>query len=114
MVNILQIPLDGGGELLVESVDSGAGDLGLASPNGDRTFAVASQSLERSLDEITPALHTVARRLRAIAPQEYTVEFGLTLAAEAGLIVAKGSVEAHFTVTLKWKSEEHADRSSTT
>jgi hypothetical protein len=114
VVHILQVPLADGGSLLVEADESTVGELSLAAPDGGHIIAVASQTLERSLDEITPALHTVTRRLRAMAPQEFSVEFGLTLAAEAGVIVAKGSVEAHFTVTLSWKAEEHAVRSPTT
>jgi hypothetical protein len=31
------------------------------------------------------------------------VEFGLTLGAETGVVVAKGTSEMHFAVTLDWK-----------
>jgi len=31
------------------------------------------------------------------------VEFGLTLGAETGVVVAKGTSEMHFAVTLGWK-----------
>jgi hypothetical protein len=34
-----------------------------------------------------------------------TVEFGLTLTAETGVVVAKGSAEVHFTVTLAWSKD---------
>jgi Trypsin-co-occurring domain 1 len=32
-----------------------------------------------------------------------TVEFGLVLGVEYGIVVAKGKGEVHFTVTLTWK-----------
>lgn len=38
-----------------------------------------------------------------MAPDEVTVEFGIKLGAETGIVVAKGSTEVHFTVTLCWK-----------
>ena len=39
-----------------------------------------------------------------------TVEFGLTLTAETGVMVAKGSAEVHFTVTLAWSHENDGIR----
>jgi len=32
-----------------------------------------------------------------------SVEFGLTLGAETGVVIAKGTSELHFAVTLAWK-----------
>ena len=49
-------------------------------------------------------------RLRGIAdsPDEVQVEFGLTLNAQAGAVLAAASAGANYKVTLKWKkaSEE--------
>jgi hypothetical protein len=35
-----------------------------------------------------------------------SVEFGITLSAEAGVVVARGSTEAHFTVSMQWAHPE--------
>lgn len=103
MMRILQIPVDGGGQLLVEGTTSnGSGALGMAAGHGGDAIGRARQSLESSLDQLTPALEAVGEKLLALKPGGVTVEFGLTFAAEAGLIVAKGSTEVHFTVTLTW------------
>ncbi|HET9253639.1 MAG TPA: CU044_2847 family protein [Pseudonocardiaceae bacterium] len=63
----------------------------------------ARQSLEQALEEITPAMRAVLDRMVAMSPDEAMVEFGLALGAEAGIVVAKGTSEMHFAVTLHWK-----------
>ncbi len=42
--------------------------------------------------------------LHEIAPDETTVEFGLKMAGETGMIIARGAMEVNFTVSLSWKS----------
>jgi hypothetical protein len=106
MAEIVEYPLEGGGVLLVQpaSVDAGQGELGLASSIEEKAKK-ANETLESALDQVTPALKSVARKLRDLSPDDLTVEFGLTLTAETGCIVAKGSAEVHFTVTLAWSKE---------
>lgn len=103
MAEMVEYPLEGGGALLVQSasVDVGQGELGLASSAEERTKK-AKETLESALAQVTPALKSVAGKLRDLSPDDLTVEFGLTLTAETGVIVAKGSTEVHFTVTLAW------------
>lgn len=38
-------------------------------------------------------------------PDETTVEFGMTVSAEADVVVAKGSGEGTFTVTMVWRDK---------
>jgi len=37
-----------------------------------------------------------------------SVEFGLSVTAETGVVVAKGGTEVHFTVTLTWGGQQEA------
>lgn len=106
MAELVEYPLEGGGMLLVQSasVDAGAGDLGLAS-SAEEKAKKAKETLESALAQVTPALKSVASRLRDLSPDDLTVEFGLTLTAETGIVVAKGSAEVHFTVTLAWSKD---------
>jgi hypothetical protein len=108
---LIDVPVEGGGRLLVEAADwqlprdvaaRGPGELELAAPRPGEVVARARESLERSLDQLKPAVTAVATRLKAMSPDEFTVEFGLAVSAESGLVVAKGSGEVHFTVTLTW------------
>jgi hypothetical protein len=103
---LIDVPVEGGGRLLVEAAGwQVTGDLELAAPRPGEVIARARESLEHSLDQLKPALTAVASRLRAMSPDEFTVEFGLTLGAESGFVVAKGSGEVHFAVTLSWRKE---------
>ena len=54
-------------------------------------------------------MRAVLDRLVAMSPDEASVEFGLTLGAETGVVVAKGTSEMHFAVTLSWKRPGSAD-----
>jgi hypothetical protein len=45
----------------------------------------------------------LVQRLRGLSPQEVSIEFGVELTGEQGLIIARGAAEASFTVKLTWK-----------
>lgn len=79
------------------------GDLPLASTRPGEVVARARQSLEQALDQVTPAMRAMLDRLVAMSPDEVSVEFGLTLGVETGVVIAKGTSEMHFAVTLTWK-----------
>lgn len=105
---LIRVPIDDdqtGGHLLVEAEGS-RDELGLGGGSGHETVVQASRSLEKSLDDVAPALRMVVERLRAITPGEFTVAFGLTVGTEGGVAVAKGGVGTHFTVTATWKPGE--------
>lgn len=101
----MEVGVGAGGRLVVEvdPVDLPSGDVELASPEPGRVVARATETLEQSLETLQPALTAVVDRLRASAPAELAVQFGLKVGGEAGLIVAKGTAEVNFVVTLTWK-----------
>lgn len=104
MTYLVEIPVEGGGQLRVQASDKDlSGALDLAAARRGEVVARAKESLERALDEVRPAISTVAKRLRALSPDEMCLEFGLVLTAESGAVIAKGSAEVHFTVALTWK-----------
>ena len=105
----LEVPVEGGGRLLVEvSAAELPNDLELAGARPGEVVARARQTLEQALDQIKPALRAVLDRLVAMSPDEVSVEFGLTLGAETGVVVAKGTSEMHFAVTLGWTRPQPA------
>ena len=104
VVYVVEVPVEAGGRLLVEASDwQVPGELELASIEPGEVAARASESLERSLDQLGPAIGAMVNRVKAMGPDEFTVEFGLMLGAECGVIVAKGSSEVNLKVTLSWK-----------
>jgi Trypsin-co-occurring domain 1 len=75
-------------------------------PAAGPLIAKADETVQAALDDLTPAVTATTGRLRALAADELTVEFGIVLGVEGGVIIAKGSAEVHFTVTLTWKRDD--------
>jgi hypothetical protein len=89
-----------GPPLLVEVADDDYGLERIARDDGG--IIPAAEKLEEALGRALPTLRSVVRSVRALSPDEAKIEFGITLTAEAGVVVAKTAVEGHFTVTLSW------------
>jgi hypothetical protein len=112
MTYLVEVPIEAGGRLLVQASEEDLPHgLELAARSPGEILTRAAQPLGQALDELRPAVETVRRRLSDLAPDEVTVEFGIVLGAETGVVVAKGTTEVHFTVTLTWKPGEggHVD-----
>jgi hypothetical protein len=106
MSYLIEVPMEGGGRLVVQASDEDLpNELVLASRPGE-VVARAGQTLEAAFDQLKPALGAIRTGLAAVAPDEMTVDFGIVIGAETGIVVAKGSTEVHFTVTLTWKRHE--------
>jgi Trypsin-co-occurring domain 1 len=113
MTQIVEFPVMAGGVLRVQAVDD-------TPPRGDGQELVpasgaprdqvrrAGETLEAALSSVTPALEVITRQLRRLSPHEVTLEFGLVLGVEHGVVIAKGKGEVHFTVTLVWRATDEA------
>ncbi|HSV66969.1 MAG TPA: CU044_2847 family protein [Mycobacteriales bacterium] len=102
---LIEVPVEGGGRLVVEAGDADVpADLELASVRPGEVVTQARESLERALDQLRPAVSALSGWLTTLAPDEVTIGFGLRLSAEAGVVVAKGTSEVHFDVTLTWQN----------
>ncbi len=111
MKHLIEFPLEDGDTVIVE-VDVPDGGGGLAPAGGpptrrlsQRVVEAAGRTFEEALGSVRPAASALLRRLKELRdpPDEITVEFGLILDAEAGAVIASGSVEANFRVTLTWR-----------
>lgn len=103
MAYLIEVPVAGGGQLVVQASDADMpAELVLAARPGEIATR-ASHTLEQALDQLKPAVGAIRDRLAAMAPDQVTVEFGIVLGAETGVVVAKGSTEVHFTVSLTWQ-----------
>jgi hypothetical protein len=107
MPRLLALRVEAGNdEVIVFEVDGDevTDDLVLATPHPGEVIARAHVSLEEALGKLKPALHKVVRMLKDLAPDEASVEFGLNIGGETGLVVAKGRADVNFSVTMCWKS----------
>lgn len=107
MAVLLQVPLDdteGGGSVLVESDpdDIPSGLTLAAAPEPGQAAARATRTLSASLEQLEPVLRTVKDKLVAAAPEHFTVEFGVKLGGEYGMILAKGTAEVNLKVIMTW------------
>ena len=105
---LVHVPLGDGesGSVLVEADRDDIPDgLTLASPQPGHAAARAAHSLSASLEQLEPVLRTVKQKLAAAGPEHLTVEFGVKLGGETGLIVAKGTAEVNLKITLTWGRE---------
>lgn len=110
MAVLMWVPLDDAehaASILVET-DSGdiPGGLVLASPEPGKAAATAARSLSASLEELEPVLRTVKEKLAASAPKHFTVEFGVKLGGETGIILAKGTAQVNFKITMTWDQDD--------
>ena len=106
---LLQVPVEddkGSGLVLVEADPNDIpGGLTLASSAPGKAAASATRSLSDSLEQLEPVLRTVKDKLVATAPEHFTVEFGVKLGGETGIIVAKGTAEVNLKITMSWDRE---------
>ena len=61
----------------------------------------------KQMDVMLPVIKGAKERIDSLGgnkPSEVTIEFGVTLGAEAGIIVSKASIEATLTVSVTWGS----------
>jgi hypothetical protein len=104
MVQLVSFPSDTGFPLKVEVSENDYGVERVARRGGG--IIEATQKLEDALGQAMPTLRSVVRSVQSLSPDEAEIEFGITLSAEAGAVVAKTAVEGHFTITLSWTHAE--------
>lgn len=99
---LVEFALEGDDRILVEVRDSRRGTC----PAGrDDVVDRAKKTFGEAIDRLKPLATTVISKLRDIndPADEVEVEFGVKINAEADMILASGSAEANYKVTLKWK-----------
>jgi hypothetical protein len=104
MAELIAVPLDNGGVIVVEMDHAEAGVV-----KAGRTGQIvgkAAQSLEAALESVAPAAQSILAKLHPARPQEVSVEFGLTLTAEAGAVITKAASGCHLKVTLHWGGDD--------
>jgi hypothetical protein len=99
-MELVSFPSDYGPPLVVEVAENDYGVERVAREDGG--IIPAAEKLEDAFRQAMPTLRSVVRSIHSLAPDEAQIEFGIKLSGEAGVVVAKTSVEGHFTVTLSW------------
>ncbi|GAA3216497.1 CU044_2847 family protein [Dactylosporangium siamense] len=102
MKEFVEVPVDEGLGLIVETVEVRAGTVAAGRLHDMADAAV--ESFDSAMSRVRVAAGTVVRRMRDMAdpPDEVTVEFAVKLATQAGVVIANTSAEANLSVTLRW------------
>ncbi|MFI0713748.1 CU044_2847 family protein [Streptomyces inhibens] len=123
MAYVVELPLDGSGDgadqvVKVEVQEQPSDGLVKVSRPG-QVVARATRSMGEMLSGVRPVAQQLVNTFGEMArgPQEITVEFGLSLSAEADIVISSSTAQAHFTVVLKWdhsgnQTEEAAHRAA--
>lgn len=106
MKQIVEFPLESGGSILVE-VDKPAAVTDSRIGIRDEVAQKAQQTFESALNKIKPVADVIMANVRALnqPADEVEVKFGVKISAELGAIIASGSGEVNYEITLKWKRE---------
>jgi hypothetical protein len=98
----VEVPIGDGQAFLVASDD----DTGVvrARRGGKEAVEAAAESFEESLSKVGHIAELVVQQFALLngGPDHVRAEFGISLGAEAGMVVAKGKAEAHFVLELEW------------
>ena len=81
-----------------------------------RSIARAERSLAQMLDTVRPVAESFVGRFRGLAnaPDEMTLEFGVSLSAEADVVIASTAASANFSVSLTWNRRDAEDSNRAT
>ncbi|MFD3540882.1 CU044_2847 family protein [Streptomyces sp. NPDC058662] len=109
MTHLARISLEGGGSVLVESPATTADGPVKAGRVGD-VIQQLPNNLQDAMGSVADASRTVLDQLRKAGPDAISVEFGVNLAVEAGVVITKSSTTCHLRVTMTWKKDEPAGR----
>src|SRR6266568_5990115 len=113
MKHFVEFPLEDGSTIVVE-VNEPEEERGTrrAARGTEEEPEKASQTFEHALSKIRPATEKVITTLRDLIqkPDEVEMEFGFSLSAGAGVIIASASTQANYRVTLRWKGEAKESR----
>ncbi|MFJ9027870.1 CU044_2847 family protein [Streptomyces sp. NPDC102274] len=105
----VEVPLKDGTDVVTVQVND-ADESVVRVGRGGRTVARAERSLDQMLDIVRPVADAFVGRCREMTrqPDEATLEFGMSLSADAKVLIAGSSAGANFSVSLTW----HADSGS--
>lgn len=110
MKQIVEFPLESGEVIFVE-LDKAAGSdnrIGLR----DQVVDKATQTFESALETVKPIANAIITKVRSLKQpaDEVEVKFGIKINAQLGAVVASGSSEVNYEITLKWKKDSQDAR----
>ncbi len=105
MKRIVEFPLESGSSILVEVDEPEVIDDRISL--GDEVVQKAQKTFESALEKVKPVVNAIMTKVRSLnePADEVEVKFGIKMSAELGAIIASGSGEVNYEITLKWTRE---------
>ena len=104
MSNLIEVQLDNGRTILIESsLDDCSDDL-MDPVTGNKVVKKTKEFLNTSFDQIKSFSTGISESISdiEIKPDEIEVEFAVKFSADAGIIISSVGTEASITIKLKW------------
>ena len=111
MTELVRVPLENG-EFIVAEVDVleiPGGEVVLAAAGPGKALTELQTKLGDGLRRIRPAVTELVEALKHSGPDSIGVEFGVKIGGETGVILAKGTAEVNFRVSMEWKRSQAED-----
>lgn len=110
---LVELPIAGGGveaQVVKVAISEAGGDGLVKVARPGQVVARATRSLGEMLGSVRPVAETFVESFRGLAhaPDEIKVEFGISLSAEADVIVTSTAADANFSVSLTWNRNRPA------
>jgi hypothetical protein len=107
---IVKFPLESGEFIFVELDEAAATDnrIGLR----EQVVTTAQQTFESALETVKPIANAIITKVGSLKQpaDEVEVKFGIKISAQLGAVVASGSSEVNYEITLKWKKDSQDAR----
>jgi hypothetical protein len=105
VTELVRVPLESGEFIVaeVDKLDIPGSDVILAAPEPGKALAEVQTKLDAGLRRIRPALTELVEALKDSRPDSFCVEFGVKIGGETGVIIAKGTAEVNFKISMEWK-----------
>lgn len=109
MKRIVEFPLENGDSILVEMDEPAVINDRIS--RRDQMVKKADQTFESALEKVQPIANVILTKVRSLhqPADEVEVKFGIKVSAELGAIIASGSSEVNYEITLKWKRGSQDD-----
>ncbi|WP_406446397.1 hypothetical protein OHB14_45120 [Streptomyces sp. NBC_01613] len=104
----LEVPLSDGQAFLVQS-DSGPGVV--RAGRGRDAVQASVETFQESLARVGQIAEMIVQRFADVedGPGRVRAEFGIKFSAETGMVVVKGTADAHFVLELEWSRSAVAE-----
>jgi DNA-directed RNA polymerase specialized sigma24 family protein len=108
MKHFIEFKMEDGNTIIFEVDEPETGGTTRASRRPGEIAEEAKETFEQALSKIRPATEKVITTLRGLAhkPDEIEMEFGFSLNAVVGVVIASASTDANYKVTLRWTHKE--------